>query len=80
MLLAGNDFILHVTGVFTRIRSGATMAVDHGGMYRSDLLRGGGRGADEHKCKSVLPTQSMGLKTLRGSASICKVIKRRTAD
>jgi hypothetical protein len=41
-LLYGDAFILQVTGVFTRIRSGATLAVDGGGASRSILLRGGG--------------------------------------
>jgi hypothetical protein len=56
MLLLRDDFILQVTGVFTRIRSGATLAADCGGAYRSNLLRGGGGGreAEGDICRSVL--------------------------
>jgi hypothetical protein len=44
MLLAGDNFILQVTDVFTRIRSGAPLAVDCGGACRSNLMRNGGGG------------------------------------
>jgi hypothetical protein len=37
MLLDGDAFILQVQGVFTRIRSGATLAADCSGAYRSNL-------------------------------------------
>jgi hypothetical protein len=38
--LGRDAFILQVTGVFTRIRSRATLEVDRGGAYRSIPLRG----------------------------------------
>jgi hypothetical protein len=41
-ILDGDAFILQVQGVFTRICSGATLAVDCGGAYRSNPKRGGG--------------------------------------
>jgi hypothetical protein len=72
--LAGDVFILQVTGVFTRIRSGATLAPDYDGTYRSNLLRGGGggggRGAEEHKCRCIWQRKLLGVKTLRGSTFI----------
>jgi hypothetical protein len=40
--LDGDDFILQLTSVFTRISSGATLVVGSGSAYRSTLLRGGG--------------------------------------
>jgi hypothetical protein len=67
--MAGDVFILQVTGVFTRIRSGATLAADCGGAYRSDLLCGGS-GAEGHKCRCVWQRQLLGVKTLRGSTFI----------
>jgi hypothetical protein len=41
-LLDGDAFILQVHGVFTRIRSGATLAADCGSASRSNLKHGGG--------------------------------------
>jgi hypothetical protein len=39
--LDGGAFILQVQGFFTRIHSGATLAVDCGGAYSSNPKRGG---------------------------------------
>jgi hypothetical protein len=45
MLLDGDAFIHQVTGVFTRIRSVATLEVDCGDTYRSNPLRAGSGGS-----------------------------------
>jgi hypothetical protein len=51
MLLVGDVFILQVTGVFTRICSGATLVAVCDSVYGFALLRGGGgREAERHKC------------------------------
>jgi hypothetical protein len=84
MLLAGDDFILQVMGVFTRICSGATLAADCDEAYRFDLLCGdsgcGSRGVEGHKCRCIWQRQPLGVKTLKGSAFIYKAIERRTTD
>jgi hypothetical protein len=55
MILDGDDFILQVTSVFTRIRSGAPLEVDCGSAYRSNLLHGGGStsGAEGLRSRSI---------------------------
>jgi hypothetical protein len=84
MLLAGDDFILQVTGVFTHICSGATLAADCDDAYRSGLLRGdsggGSRGVEGHKCRCIWQRQLLGVKTLKGSTFIYKVIEWCTTD
>jgi hypothetical protein len=57
MLSDRDAFILEVTGVFTHIRSGATLEVDYGSVYRSNLLCGGGgsssSGAEGLRSRSI---------------------------
>jgi hypothetical protein len=57
MLLDGDAFILQVTGVFTRIRLGATLVANCDDAYRSKLLRGDGGGSSSEagglRCRSI---------------------------
>jgi hypothetical protein len=70
MLLAGDDLILQVMGVFTRIRSGTTQVADYGDTSRSNLVRGGGSGgsraAEGHRCRSIQWLQLRGMKIPKG--------------
>jgi hypothetical protein len=70
MLLVGDDLILQVTGVFTSIHPGATLAADCGGAYRSNLLHGGDgssrRAAEGHMCRSIRCLQLRGMKNPKG--------------
>jgi hypothetical protein len=84
MLFAGDDFILQVTGVFARIRSGVTLAADCGDAYRSNLLRdnggGGDRGSEGHKCRSIRRLQLLRVKNPKGLTAYLQAIGRRNTD
>jgi hypothetical protein len=68
MLLVGDDFILQVMGVFTRIRSG--LHRQQTTAARTDLLRcsggGGGSGEERHKCRCVLTKATAGSENPKG--------------
>jgi hypothetical protein len=52
--LDGDAFILQVQGIFTHIRLGATLAVDYGGTYRSNMKRSGEGGASREAVEQNL--------------------------
>jgi hypothetical protein len=64
VLLDGEAFILQVQGVFTRIRSGATLVMDGGDASRSILLRW--RRRRQKQCRRKLRSRSIQVPATEG--------------